>query len=156
KLARGDEIIAWLEQRMEHDHLRTMPRGYGKPRSAAFERSHALLQHRLGRVGDARIDVAERLEIEQSRRVVHVVEHIGRGLVDRSRACAGRGIRLSAGMDGKRIEAGLWLRSHCHFLCGLEIGGIIATSRARLCRRARDVARPLVRVKAACLTAYAS
>ena len=114
KLARGDELVARLEQGMEHQRLRRVARGDGKPRRAAFERRHPLLQHRLGRVADAGIDVAEGLEIEQRRGVLDVVEHEGRGLIDRRGARAGGGIGLGAGMDGKRVEAGLSLRGHRH------------------------------------------
>ena len=106
ELARGDELIAGLEQRMEHERLRRVARGDGKRRRAAFERRDPLLQHRLGGIGDARVDVAERLEIEQSRGMLDVVEDKGRGLIDRRGARAGRGIGLRAGMDGKRVEAG--------------------------------------------------
>src|SRR5262249_46652899 len=54
---------------------------------------------------DARIDVAEDLEIEQRRGVVGVLEDIGRRLVDRRRARAGRGIELRAGVDAQGVEA---------------------------------------------------
>ena len=49
ELARGDELIAGLEQSMEHERLRRVAGGDGKRRRAAFERRDALLQHRLGR-----------------------------------------------------------------------------------------------------------
>ena len=62
----------------------------------AFDRRHALLEHRHGRVGDARIDVAEGLQVEQARRVLGGVEHERGGLVDRRRARAG----------GRRRESG--------------------------------------------------
>ena len=112
ELARGDELVARLQQRVEGEHLRRVARGDGKRRRAAFERRDALLQHRLGRVHDARIDVAEGLEIEQSRRVLGIVEDIGRGLIDRRGARAGRGVGLGAGMDGERVEAGLPVSGH--------------------------------------------
>ena len=65
----------------------------------------ALLEHRGGGVGEARIDVAEGLQIEERRGVIDIVEHIGGGLVDRRRARAGRRIGRRAGMDGQRLEA---------------------------------------------------
>ena len=121
ELACGDELVARFEQRMEHQHLRRVARGDGEPRRAAFERGDALLQHRLGGVGDAGIDVAEGLEIEQSRGVLDVVEDIGRRLIDRRRARAGGGIRLGAGMDGERVEAGLPVRGHVLLLPSVGI-----------------------------------
>ena len=87
-------------------NLRGMARATRKRRGAAFERRDALLQHRLRRVADAGVDVAERLQPEQRGGVIDVVEHEGRGLVDRRRARAGRRIGLGAGMDGEGGEAG--------------------------------------------------
>ena len=49
---------------MEYERLRRVTRSHGKSRRAAFERRDPLLQHRLGRVHDAGIDVAESFEIE--------------------------------------------------------------------------------------------
>ena len=112
ELARGDELVARLEQRVEHQRLRRVTGGHGERRRAAFERRDALLEHRLGRIGDAGIDVAEGLEIEQRRGVLDVVEDEGRGLIDRRGARAGRGVGLGAGMDGERVEAGLALCGH--------------------------------------------
>ena len=77
-------------ERQEREHLRRHAGRGGERRAAAFERRDALLERRDGRIGDARIDVAERLQVEQARRVVGVVEHERRRLVDRQRARAGR------------------------------------------------------------------
>jgi len=64
ELARGDEFVARLEQYVKHDHLRGMTRRHREARGAAFERRNALLQHCIGRVADARINIAERLQAE--------------------------------------------------------------------------------------------
>ena len=82
-----------------------MAGGDGERRRAAFERRDALLQHGAGRVADARVDVAERLQAEQRGGVVDVVEDEGRGLVDRRRARARRRVGLGAGVDRERGEA---------------------------------------------------
>ncbi len=107
ELAGGDEFISGLHERMKHERLRRVPRGHGKRSSAPLQGRNALLEHGLGRVHDARIDVAEGLKVEQRRGVVDVLEHIGRRLVDRRGAGAGGGIRMGAGMDGQGVEAGL-------------------------------------------------
>ena len=107
ELARGDELIARLHQRMEHDRLRRVSRGDGERGRAALQGRDALLEHGLGRVADARIDVAEGLEIEQRRGVVDVLEHEGGRLVDRRCPGAGGGVRMGAGMNGEGIEARL-------------------------------------------------
>ena len=114
ELASGDELIAGREQSMEHERLRRVAGGYGKARRAAFERCDPLLEHGLSRVRDAGVDVAEGLEVEQRGRVLDVVEDERRRLVDRRGAGASRWIGVSAGVDRKRVEAGLSLRGHCH------------------------------------------
>ena len=86
-------------------HLRGVAGGDRERRGAAFERGDALLQHRVGRVADARVDVAEGLQAEQRGGVIDVVEHEGGRLVDRRRARAGGRVGLRAGMDGKRVES---------------------------------------------------
>ena len=106
KLVGGDEVVAGLHQIVEDEHLRGVAGGDGKGRGAALERGDAFLEHRLRRVHDARVDVAEGLQPEQRRGMVGVIEDIGGGLVDRRGARAGRRIRLGAGMDGERVETG--------------------------------------------------
>ena len=106
ELARGDELVAGLHQAVEHQHLRGVAGGDREPRGAAFERGDALLQHGVGRIADAGVDVAEGLQAEQRGRVIDVVEHERRGLIDRGRARAGGRIGLRAGMDRKRGKAG--------------------------------------------------
>ena len=75
-------------------------------RRAALERRDALFEHRAGRIADARVDVAEGLQAEQRRRMIDVVEHERRRLVDRRRPRARRGVGRGAGMDGERGKAG--------------------------------------------------
>ena len=108
ELPRGDELVAGLQQHMEGQQLRRVARSRRQRRRAAFERRHARLQHRLRRVHDARVDVAEGFEIEQRGRVLRVVEDIGGGLINRRDARARGGVGLGAGMDRERVEA--WRR----------------------------------------------
>ena len=61
---------------MEGQQLRRVPRSRRQRRRAAFERRHFRLKHRLRRVRDARVDVAEGFELEQRGRVLRVVEDI--------------------------------------------------------------------------------
>ena len=106
ELLRGDEFLARPHQAVHDDHLRGVAGGNRKPGGAAFEGCDALFQHRIGRVADARIDVAKSLQAEQGRRVVDAFEHERGGLVDRGRARAGGGIGLRAGVDGQRRKPG--------------------------------------------------
>ena len=101
ELSRGDEFVAGLHQLLEHHDLRGMARGHCKRGGAAFERGHALFQHRVGGVADAGIDVAEGLQAEQRGGVVGVVEDEGCRLINRSRARTGGGIGLCTGMHGE-------------------------------------------------------
>ena len=105
QLFRGHELVARLQQAMERQDLRRMAGRRRQAGGAAFERGDALLEHRGGRVADARIDVAEGLQAEQRGGVVDAFEHVRCGLVDRRRPRAGRGIGLGAGVDGERGEA---------------------------------------------------
>ncbi len=89
ELGRGDEFVAGLHQRVEDDRLRGVAGGDGERRRRALERGDALFQRRGRRVGDAGVDVAERLQAEQRGGVVDVVEDEGGRLVDRRDPRAG-------------------------------------------------------------------
>jgi len=89
---------------------------------------HPLLEGRNRRVAQARIDVARRLEVEECRRVIHVVEDIRRRLEDRDVAGAGRRIRGGAGVDRARLDAigaGSGGRGHGH-LSGVACWRLLA------------------------------
>ena len=107
EFARGDEFVTGLQQLLKHHHLRGMAGRHRQRGRTAFERCDALFQHRIGRVADARVDVAERLQSEQRCGVISIVEHEGCGLIDRRRACARGRVRLRAGVNGECGKAGL-------------------------------------------------
>ena len=90
---------------MHDNDLRGVPGSDRKPRGAALERCDALLQNRVGRIADARIDVAKGLQPEQRGGMIHVLEHEGRRLIDRRRARAGGRIGLGAGVHRKRCKS---------------------------------------------------
>ncbi len=73
-------------------------------RAAALEAGDPLLEHRDGRVGQPRIDVAEIVQVEQRGGVVDVVEHIGGRLIDRRRARPGGRVGRRAGVNGAGLE----------------------------------------------------
>ena len=72
---------------------------------AALERRDAFLQHRIGRVGDARIHVAGAFHVEQRRGVIGIAEDEGGGEVDRRRARAGVRVGRLSGVQAERVEA---------------------------------------------------
>jgi hypothetical protein len=79
--------------------------GGGNRADAALEARHPLLEHGDGGVGYPRVDGAELLEREQVGGVGAVVEDEARGLVDRDRASAFRGVRAAAGSDRAGAKA---------------------------------------------------
>ncbi len=106
ELPRRDEFVAWLQQRVEAQELGRVARCDSKRGRAALQRRDALLQHRIRRIADARIDVAEGLQPEQRGGMVDIVEDEGCRLVDRGGARARRCVRSRAGVNRERIEAG--------------------------------------------------
>ena len=105
QLPRRDDVVARLEQRVEREQLGGVARRDRDGAAPAFERGDLLLERRDGGVRDPRVDVAERLEVEQRGRVVDVVEHVGRRLVDRHVAGAGGRVGRGAGVDRAGLEA---------------------------------------------------
>src|SRR4029077_7565657 len=106
ELLRRHELVAGLQQAMEHQNLRRMAGRDREPRGAAFERGDQLLEHGIGRIADARIDVAEGLQPEQGSGVIDAFEYVRRRLIDRRRTRAGGRIGLRAGVNGERGKAG--------------------------------------------------
>ena len=104
---RRDDVAAVLGQVQQRDRLRGLPARGRECADAAVERGHPLLEHRLGRVHDPRVDDAELREAEQRRRVVGVAEDVARRLVDRNGPGAGGrvGQPLRRGPAGSRIPS---------------------------------------------------
>ena len=119
EIARGDEFVALLQQREEGQELRRVPRGRRDRRASAFQRRDALLQHRDGRIAQARIYMAEIVQIEQRRGVLGVLEHIGRSLINRRDPRAGRSVRHGAGVDRLGLESVVGLGARLAFAKGL-------------------------------------
>lgn len=80
--------------------------GYGNCANAAFERCHALLQHGIGRVADATVDVARSLQVEQAGRVVAGFKDKGRGQMNWHRACTRGRVGLRACMQAQVSKPG--------------------------------------------------
>ncbi len=113
---RGNDLVSRRRQRDDDEGFGGLPRGQRQPRNAAFERGDALLEHVGGRVHDPGVDVAELLQGKQSRGVVGIVEHVGRGLVNRHGARLGCGVHVLAAVDGEGVEIEGWLSvagTHC-------------------------------------------
>ncbi len=104
EVARGDELVARLQHRKEHQKLRGMAGGRRDRGAAAFEAGDAFFQHRDGRVGQARVDVAEIVQVEERGGVFDVLEDVGGRLVDRRGTRASDGGGRRPGMHGERLE----------------------------------------------------
>ncbi|MPL71114.1 hypothetical protein SDC9_16885 [bioreactor metagenome] len=104
KPGRGDDVQPRPHQREERHDLRRMARGATHRPRATLERGDAVCQRRDRRVGQARIDVAHFLQVEEPRRVVGVFEDIGGGLVDRHLAGPGGRIGFGPGVHLQRVK----------------------------------------------------
>ena len=96
----GNDVVARFGDGLDGIRHCRLPGGHRECRNAPFERRHALFQHVLRRVHDARVDVARHLQVEQVRAVLRVVKCIGHGLVDRHRHRLGGGVGRVSGVDG--------------------------------------------------------
>ena len=65
----GHDVRARAHQRGDGQVQRRLAAGGGDGADAAFQRRDALLQHRIGRVADAGVDVAGAFQVEQRLRV---------------------------------------------------------------------------------------
>ena len=93
QLAGADDVVADLHQRLDGIGDRRHAGSHRQRRDTALDGGHALLQHVIGRVHDAGVDVARHLEIEEVRAVLGIIEGVGGGLVDRHRRRLGGGFR---------------------------------------------------------------
>jgi hypothetical protein len=105
ELAGRDDVIARIEQRVEGEHLGGVTGGRRDGGTAALERRDPLLQGGDRGVRDPRVDVAERLEVEERRRVVGVVEDVRGRLVDGHVPRARDRIRMRPRVDRPGREA---------------------------------------------------
>ncbi len=109
----GDDVIAGLGDVHDGERLRRLTRRHdqctrhagGGRRQAAFEGRHPSLEHTLGRVHDAGVDVARLGQREQVRSVLRALELIRRGLIDRHGASAGCRVGLVPGVNLLGLES---------------------------------------------------
>ncbi len=84
QLCHGNDVVAHLGKCLDRIGDGSHSRSHCQTADAAFHRGKPLLQHVIGRVHDARVDIARHLEIEQVCTMLGVVERVGGGLVDRN------------------------------------------------------------------------
>ena len=100
-----DDVVARLQQGEQRGRLGGEPAGERHRAGAALEVRHPLLEHRGGRVHDARVRVPVLLQVEVGRRRFRVLEHVaGRG-ENRHRTCARVRVGPLAGVQLPGLEA---------------------------------------------------
>ncbi|MCY1425350.1 hypothetical protein D9M71_411370 [compost metagenome] len=104
QLGHRDDIVAGFGDGLDGVGDSRHTRGDGQRANPAFQGGHALLEHVVGGVHDARIDVAGNLQVKQVGAVLGVVEGEGGGLVDRYGHRLGGRVGAEARMDGKRFQ----------------------------------------------------
>ena len=105
--ARTHDVRARAGERRDREVQCCLAAGGRDRADPAFERGNALLEHRIGRIRDAAVDVARALHVEQRRSVLAVFEHERGRQVDRHGARAGGRVGRGAGMQRERVEAGV-------------------------------------------------
>ena len=129
-------------QREQRHDLRGVARRGADAADAALERGEALGQRHHRRVGQARVDEAELLEVEEPGGVVDVAEHVGGVLVDRRLPRAGRRVGLGAGVNLQRVEAHRLVGHPCPSLVrfgreAMRAGDGLTTAPIARCRAGR-------------------
>jgi hypothetical protein len=99
-----DDVVAGLGDGLDGVGDGRLARGQRQSGDAAFHGGDALLQHVLGRVHDAGVDVARHLEVEQVGAMLGAVEGVGGGLVDGHRHRLGGGLGRVAAVYGKGLD----------------------------------------------------
>ena len=103
-VAAGDDVTALAHQGDDPEKEgRLTARRADRP-DPTFERGETLFEHGDRRVGETRVKMSGHLQVEQSGRVVGVVEHIGGSEIQRDCPGPGGGVRLLARMQAQRVK----------------------------------------------------
>ena len=108
--ARGHDLVARFEEGEQGGGLRRLSARGGEGRPPVLERRHPLFEDGGGGVHEPGVDVPERLEVEQARGVVRVVEHVRGGLIDRHRPRAGRRVGDLSRVQAQGLDAVVAIR----------------------------------------------
>ena len=101
---RRNDMVAGVEQRGDGEVHRGHAAGGADGAHAGFQRRQPLFQDGGRRVGDAGVDVPGALQVEQRGRMVRILKHVRRRLVDRNGARPGHRIRMLAGMQAQGFK----------------------------------------------------
>ena len=104
KPGRGDDVAPRRHQRKQRHDLRGMTGGAADGARTALHRGDARLQRGDGRIGQARIDIADFLQAKKPRGMAGILKDIGCGLIDRHLTRAGGRIGRRPGVDGGGVK----------------------------------------------------
>ena len=110
----SDKLVARLQQGVKYQMFSSVARRHSDRGCATFKGCDTLFKHRAGGVSQPGVNIAEGLQAKQRRRMVHVVKHKGRRLIDRCCTRARGWVRRGASMDGKGGKTGVALCVVCH------------------------------------------
>ncbi len=110
--AGGHHVRAGTGQRGDRQMQGGLAAGGGDRADAALQCGDAFLEHRIGRVADAAVDVARALHVEQRCRVVAVLEHERGAQMYRYCACTGCGVGCGSGMQSQGVESRIAVAGH--------------------------------------------
>src|SRR3979409_1799055 len=99
---------------------------------AALKGRDAFFQDGVGRISNAGVDVAERLQSEQRCSMIGIIEYKGRGLIDRRPPRAGSGIGLRAGMNGEGRKSRRTIGHSFSFTTASSRGAAISAAARRM------------------------
>ena len=98
----GNEVLPGVRDGEDGGHNGRLARGERQPANTAIERREPLLQHVVGRVHQARVDVAELSQPEKIRCRIGIFENVAGCSVNRDRPCRRSGVGLLSGMQSER------------------------------------------------------
>ena len=101
---RRDQVVAGAGQVEHREGLGRLPARHRQGRDAPLEFGHPLLEHIVGGVHDAGVDVPELAKAEEIGSVLGAVEDVARGGVDRHGARVGGRVDDLAGVDGESVR----------------------------------------------------
>ena len=107
-----NDMVAGTQQRSDGEmHRRHAACGANRA-DAIFQRRQAFLQHGRRRIGNACVDVAGALQVEQACGVIGIVEHIRGGLIDRHGTRACNRVGMLPGVQAQSLEGGRFRSGH--------------------------------------------
>ena len=107
----GHDVLAGLCESLDGIGYGRGSGGYCKSCDSAFERGYAVLEHALGGIGEASVDVARVCKAESVGCVLRVMEYVACGCVDGDGARVACGVRLF--LSYVKLKCFEFIVAHC-------------------------------------------